>query len=95
MKRIGNSKAILVAAALALLMAAPLSAQSERGPQGVPGPAGPQGLSGLDLPAGGVITLKEGVAPPAGYSLIGTTLVVVRKPNGQVSTIALSLFQKN
>jgi hypothetical protein len=52
-------------------------------------------VSGLDLPAGGVITLKEGVAPPAGYSLIGTTLVVIRKPNGQVSTIALSLFQKN
>jgi hypothetical protein len=42
-----------------------------------------------------VITLKEGVAPPAGYSLIGTTLVVVRKPNGQVSTITLNLFQKN
>ena len=41
-----------------------------------------------------MITLREGVSPPTGYTLIGSTVVVIKKPNGQIATITVNLFQK-
>ena len=66
-----------------------------KGTQGDPGPPGPQGPQGPDLPTGAVIMLREGVPPPAGYSLLGTTIVIVKKPNGQVSSVTVMAYQKN
>jgi hypothetical protein len=59
------------------------------------GPPGPPGLPGPDLPSGAVISLHEGVAPPPGYTLIGTTIVLVKKPNGLIVLITSSLYQKD
>jgi hypothetical protein len=42
-----------------------------------------------------VITLREGIAPPPGYSLLGTTAIVIKKPNGIIVPITLNVFQKN
>jgi hypothetical protein len=59
------------------------------------GPTGPPGPPGPDLPSGAVISLREGVAPPPGYTLIGATIVLVKKPNGLIAPITLSLYQKD
>ena len=42
-----------------------------------------------------MITLREGIAPPSGYALLGTTAVVMKRPNGSVVSITLNLYQKN
>jgi hypothetical protein len=73
----------------------PVGPQGPQGEIGPPGPVGPQGLPGINLPSGAVITLREGVAPPPGYTLIGTTIVLVKKPEGQFVPITLSLYQKD
>jgi hypothetical protein len=42
-----------------------------------------------------VITLREEVVPPAGYTLLGTTVVLIKKPNGHIGPITLKLYQKD
>jgi hypothetical protein len=49
-------------------------AKGATGPVGPIGPAGPQGASG-NVPAGTTILLPVGTPAPAGYSLIGTTVI--------------------
>jgi hypothetical protein len=57
--------------------------------QGEPGPAGPPG------PSGTLILLPQGAATPAGYTLLGTTVVIVKKPGGGIATLTTNVFQKN
>jgi hypothetical protein len=73
----------------------PVGPQGPQGEIGPAGPVGPQGPPGINLPSGAVITLRERVAPPPGYTLIGTTIVLVKKPEGQFVPITLSLYQKD
>ena len=73
----------------------PPGPEGPRGETGLQGPIGPQGLPGPDLPSGAVITLREGVAPPAGYTLLGTTVIVVRRPNGGLAPITVNVYQKD
>jgi hypothetical protein len=73
----------------------PAGPQGPRGEIGPTGPPGSPGPPGTDLPSGAVISLREGVAPPPGYTLIGTTIVLVKKPNGPIAPITLSLYQKD
>jgi hypothetical protein len=69
--------------------------QGLAGPQGPHGAAGAPGPPGPDLPSGAVISLREEVAPPPGFTLIGTTIGLVKKPNGLIIPITLSLYQKD
>jgi hypothetical protein len=73
----------------------PVGPQGPQGEIGPSGPVGPQGPPGIDLPSGAVITLRGGVAPPPGYTLIGTTVVLVKKPDGQIVPITLNVYQKD
>jgi hypothetical protein len=72
----------------------PPGPQGLQGLEGPQGPAGPEGDPGIDLPLGGVISLREGIAPPAGYELLGTTVVLIKKPNGQIGAVTMVLYQK-
>jgi hypothetical protein len=56
---------------------------------------GPQGPPGLNVPAGTIIALREGVASPPGFVVLGTTVVVIKKPSGQVGSVTMVLHQKN
>jgi hypothetical protein len=66
----------------------PAGAQGPMGPQGSQGPAGPAGPQGLQGPqgeglvSGSLMLLPEGVAPPAGYRLIGTQQMNLRPAGG-------------
>jgi hypothetical protein len=73
----------------------PAGPQGVPGPQGPAGPQGPQGLPGPDFPAGSILTLEHGAAAPSGFTLVGTTVVLVRKPNETVKTLTLDVYRKN
>lgn len=59
--------------------------------QGPPGPPGPPG----DLPSGAVIMLSGDAPPPVDFSLLGTTLIVVRKSNGTFDHVVVRVYRKN
>jgi len=42
-----------------------------------------------------VITLREGTVPPSGYTFVGRTVVIVKRPNGQIVPMTLDVYQKN
>lgn len=68
------------------------------GPQGVPGAAGatgPPGPPGPDPPSGTIIALQQNAPTPSGYTLLGTTAMIIKRPNGSVATITMKLYQKN
>jgi hypothetical protein len=65
----------------------------EPGPAGAPGPIGAPGVSGLNT--GTVVYLTEGTLAPAGWTRLGKTTLVVRAPNGQLTTLRLDVYRKN
>ena len=85
--------------------------QGSAGPQGPEGPAGPAGLPGAegptgpqgpagqagssDLPAGTVIHLAAGVAPPAGWTLLGSSVEVLRDATGHPQVLYVNVYKKN
>ena len=65
------------------------------GPVGPMGPQGPQGLQGEGLVSGSLLFLPEGVAPPAGYRLIGTQQINVRPPQGGAEVrLRVAVYQR-
>lgn len=59
--------------------------QGVAGPQGIPGPqgvAGPAGPAGPGLVRGAIVLLPVGSAAPAGFTLIGTTSLQLKRPDG-------------
>jgi hypothetical protein len=71
----------------------PLGLRGEPGATGPQGPPGPQGTS--DLPSGTVILLAAGTPPPAGWTLLGRGLEVVRTPGGSAFPVRFDLYRKN
>ncbi len=75
-----------------------IGAQGPVGPVGAIGPSGPIGPigpPGPDLPSGALITLVSGAAPPPGYTLIGTTVIAVKKANEPLHLVTVNVYQKN
>ena len=64
-----------------------------QGPAGTVGPPGPPGPRGSGLVAGAIITLPVDAAAPPGFTLLGTTAIVVKKPNGALATITVKLYR--
>ena len=65
-----------------------------RGPAGPAGAIGPSGPPGPDLPSGALITLMPGAASPPGYTLIGITVIAVKKGN-EPRLVTVNVYQKN
>jgi len=71
------------------------------GPQGIPGLQGlqgligPQGPAGAGLMSGAILALPEDVASPSGFTLIGTTIFAIKKPNGTLGSLTVRLYRKN
>lgn len=62
------------------------------GPEGPQGPPGPPGLPGEGLISGALLFLATGFEPPAGYTLLGTTEIVLgaKKP----TKLMVYIYQK-
>jgi DNA-binding beta-propeller fold protein YncE len=65
-----------------------------QGPQGAIGPQGPPGPAGPGFPSGSILTLEHGSPAPNGFTLVGTTLLLVRTPQGTVKTVTLDVYRK-
>lgn len=63
------------------------------GPSGPAGSIGPQGPAGPGLVQGAIITLPVDLAPPPGFTPLGTTVIVVKKPNGAITSITVKLYR--
>lgn len=64
------------------------------GPQGPPGPPGPQGPPGPGLVSGSTLLLKQGSAPPAGFTKLGTTDFQYKDLTGKNQKVTLDVYQK-
>lgn len=74
----------------------PAGPAGPQGPAGVAGPAGPQGPAGiLGLPSNTVIILREGAAPPSGWSYLGSERKMLRGPNGRPVRVRLRYYNKD
>lgn len=76
----------------------PQGPQGPAGADGVPGPqgpAGPAGAPGPVFPVGTVLSLERGSPAPEGFILLGTTLQIVRTPQGQVVPLSLEVYRRN
>jgi hypothetical protein len=74
--------------------AGPSGSVGATGSTGAAGPTGPAGSS--NLPPGTIITLAQDVAPPAGFTLVGTTEIQVRSAGGNGNNkITLNVYRKN
>ena len=43
--------------------------------------------------AGAIITLPVDAAAPPGLTLLGTTVIVVKKPNGAIASITVKVYR--
>lgn len=76
----------------------PAGPQGPIGPAGLTGPAGlegPIGPPGPGLMSGAIVALRQEAPPPEGFTLLGTTVFSVKKPNGSLGSITVRLYQKN
>jgi len=65
------------------------------GPTGPEGPAGPTGPAGSsDLSSGTVIAVAEGSPAPAGWTLLGTSILKVVAPDGKKLDIPILYYMK-
>ena len=72
--------------------AGPAGATGKTGATGPEGPAGPAGPAGPGLVSGSLLFLAPGKAAPAGYTKIGTTVVVFTSPKLPET---ITVYQKN
>jgi hypothetical protein len=56
---------------------------------------GPQGPAGPGFPSGSILTLEHGAPAPAGFTLLGKTLLVVKSPGGDVRSLTLDVYRKD
>ncbi len=63
------------------------------GPQGPAGAVGPPGPRGPGLVAGAIITLPVDTAAPPGFTLLGTTVIVLKKPNRAIASITVKIYR--
>jgi hypothetical protein len=57
------------------------------GPMGLQGPAGP------GLVSGSILTLPAAQAPPAGFTLLGSSTIVYLDGGGHVKTLQVKYYQ--
>ncbi len=70
-----------------------VGAQGQAGAVGPSGPPGPPGPRGSGLVAGAIITLPVDAAAPPGFTLLGTTVIVLKKPNGAIASVTVKVYR--
>ena len=63
-------------------------------PVGPQGPTGPMGPVGPGLVSGSLLLLHSNVAPPAGYTLLGSTAFLVMQPNRKPTMLNINIYMK-
>lgn len=78
------------------ILPVPVGLVGPAGPPGLQGPAGPAGTStaGVDPVVGSMLLLPVGVAAPAGYTLVGTTMMPVQTASGY-KIVSICLWRKD
>jgi hypothetical protein len=71
----------------------PIGPQGSQGPSGPAGPAGPVGPAGAGLTSGSIVATVQDAPPPPNSVLLGTTILVVKKPNGLITPVTVKLYQ--
>lgn len=65
------------------------------GPQGSQGIQGPPGPAGEGLVSGSLLFLLPGIAPPAGYTFMGSSMIVLTVPGSRrLTTLTINVYRK-
>jgi hypothetical protein len=72
----------------------PQGAVGPTGPTGSAGPVGPAGPAGTGAPSGSILTLPAVQAPPVGYVLLGSGVLLYVDGGGHVRSMSVKYYQK-
>jgi len=74
--------------------AGPTGTNGQNGAQGPAGPSGPQGPAGAGLVSGSMLTLPAAQPAPAGFTLLGTSVLAYLDSSNHVKTLPVKYYQK-